>query len=756
MGLLDLKSDLSAAFNRKTKTASDMIGNPKASQLDYDATPKPYKIPNSGLGIGVRYDPSTSSYNVGSKLGIISDTSDKSGRHDKSIIDPKESKSTGRHEDSKVDIKALAPTPAKAAVEPIAMSATPVKQGVTPTILPKTANKAGKEVNKIPLSGKIENQSPEIKTTFIRDQVLLEDKMNESFYNIDDTPMKYSTHPFMSSYITTENNLSDSILDKIKPSNLNIDNDPIFYANDVIPSEFINDTFDELTEPESGDIFTIDKTIIGSNISTPYNVTFEDTRYTDTEAGQTYLNQNTQTDFFANLGTKRFNFAPTQTISSYPSATSSLPVGGYFGNFPASFKNLSAGVSLNRINYSSKYIDENDALFHIETGPPFAWSDKNNGFRSMGYQNASTHGVVLGTTNRNGFQNETIITFTDQITNGVNFFKGDTANNFFNNVLEGAWNVNGFTPLTNSTNIGQTGAHNPYISLSEYPIDMVNLTWDTGIQPRGMIGDGIYDTLFDASGTPKGKTDFFDDISLTNNFNIFLYDGISHTNMYGTNPGDIIEVGSLSNDGSKYFIPLLQSNTPWESINLTNYFDVTNKFQDGFKHYDNISLSGTPDSWTKWTAGSPMPSKYIGVLEGQYNNPGLYPTEISPGVFSTTNFFDSEEVYTKQFSIGAQGPGEAYGSSNFVGIVDDSYTAADIELLSKYAHNTLFSSQVIFYELGIDNLGDISFDGTNGDKYSSSGLPPGEFGNPDFSALVDEESGAFTHKLNDDFPYKSI
>ena len=285
MGLLDLKSDLTKAFKKQPAGGKleKRVSGPQAS--NYSAKPKQYKIPNDGRGVGSVYDPSTGGYKPNSRLGEIQNTSKISGRHS-SNIEPVKSIATGRHENVDIKLNELAPTPAKTAVEPIAMSATPVKQGVTPKLMEPTATKVGITPTKIAISGYTNNQSPNINNSLYSLDIgegALAELGGASKFDIDKLSQPYhSAGSFTTRYLETSNNVS-KIVSKFDPDNT-VAYAPIGYTIDRISRYFtpLRDTVNldnEIGTEKSDNMAIIGYDshnpkirVHGSNISIPYEL----------------------------------------------------------------------------------------------------------------------------------------------------------------------------------------------------------------------------------------------------------------------------------------------------------------------------------------------------------------------------------------------------------------------------------------------------------------------------------------------------
>jgi hypothetical protein len=696
MGLLDLKSDLSAAFNRKTKTVSDMINVPDASQLDYDATPKPYKIPNNGQGIGVKYDPSSQSYKAESNLSTISDTSKKSGRHNISSIETTQGVATGRHENIDIEIQPLAPTPAKSAVEPITMSATPVKQGTVPILMPSVIEKIGTDVDKmqmgpikegtdvdkIPSTNNIEKQSPKVDNSLyeynVGQGVLSEMDPDHSSFNIDDIPLSHWSHG------------------NTKPLSQYVDVSP---ANDII-------------DPSNNNIFTIDASIVGANINTPYTITPTFSVLASASSLYGYI-PNSDVDFL------------TGPQSLYAINPHGSIVGGY-GNLGSQISlntQQSAGVNFFRPNstwnqprvlelapYISGFTPNIAMQTKYATVAPYPQSTK--------YPLDDDPAVLTSGLEPRGItdlQAQTYRNLTSQLT--LMPTDGSASQTFFSGIS--TWS---YSTLWNTMITGGIQLTNPYVNT--YTIAGASNPGDTAT-----------------------SQDFLEDISLTDNFITFSYGGVSHTNKYASG---LVMVDALTNDGSNYVIPNLGS-SPWNNITPLNFFDVTSTYSNGFEHYDTLALSGPSNNWTQWEPGAPMPSLFTGITEGNYDNPSIY------ALNELTNFFDASEDYIRQFTL--QGKGNSLFASTFVNVNTGEleYDPLEITVHGNYAHRTLFDLQMTYWDNNdsIDrkfkNFGDI-----NQKKYKASGLPPSANGDIDFSKYVNESKGTFVHSLSSKFPYADI
>ena len=225
MSLLDLTSDLTKAFSKKPAGGKleKLINDPNSSQLNYDATPKQYQIPNDGQGVGIKYDPYLASHVPQSDLGNINTSMLPGKFNNESDTRIEGSKSSGRHDKTDIEIQSLAPTPAKLPVEPIIMSATPVKQGKTPTKIPSVAQKAGVtpnpplstpkksgvtpnpipptrekmgvDITKIPLVKHVENSAVEVDSSLygltVGPGTLVEMDSGRSLFDIDDIPISH-------------------------------------------------------------------------------------------------------------------------------------------------------------------------------------------------------------------------------------------------------------------------------------------------------------------------------------------------------------------------------------------------------------------------------------------------------------------------------------------------------------------------------------------------------------------------------------
>ena len=516
MALKDLKSDLTKAFNRKPAGGKleKMLENPNSSQLNYDSKPKPYKIPNDGRGAQVRYDQQSESYKTQSRLGEIQNTGNISGRFNTSDIEPVKSELGGRHENVDITLNELAKTPAKTAVEPIAMSATPVKQGTTPTLMPATAEKVGitpnkmkdtpekigTDINKIPLTKNVENQSPEIDDDFygfsIGEGVLAELGQIQSALSIEDIPQSYADIPIISH----------------------------FGENDI-------------KNPLSGNIFEINASISGYNIPAPYTIspTFE---VNPTTSSKWAYHPNSDVDFFT--GPVRYHPSwiatnnPTAHVGSsdYYSGTISLDTQQVSGvNFfrPEDSNNVKR-VLETKLGIPGFTTNITNDQKYITTAPTPA-----NSKYPLNIVQLESHSEPRGITD---LQSQIYRNLTTQLT--LMPTDGSASQTFFDGI-----NTWSYTTAWNAMLTGGQQLTNPYVTT--YTIQ------------GGTTLDEIPDTTVDG----VNYQDFFANIDANNNFKIFTLDGVTHTNKYADT--SIIQI-----DDSQYWIPELTS-SPWQDINLVNF-----------------------------------------------------------------------------------------------------------------------------------------------------------------------------------------
>ncbi len=794
MGLLDLKSDLSKAFRKFPKEGNleKMVQDPHASQLDYSAEPKKYQIPNDGRGAQVKYNTATSNYEAKSIHNDVSNKSQISGRFSKeSAIETKKSIATGRHEDSVIQVNKMAPTPAKTAVEPIAMSATPVKQGFTPSKIPLTVERVGIDPTKIPLSGYVDNQPPKVDTTLysldVAEGALAEMSDESSRFNLDGIPGIYNEPgQYVSQFLNGSiiSNLTrakepssyaalgytiDRITRYITPQRAEIDLD-----QEIGTEKFEQAAITGYVNPNP----TIQ--IHGSNIPTSYDLDLDsvlesDSIYTESDVKSAYTDTNGLRFFSdhakANYDTMMSNHIPSNgaitlddqlnDIHSGFTGANTIPVEynlNWFGNSDGTVASYYTGETLSVYNSTG----ESPSKLNI------------NG-QWIGNDPQGLEGLNGGLLH--------YITLSEQIDDEL----GQTLNMFNQN--SGAHMVTGTSSLfgisirgfrtSQNPNGGQNPQTTPAIpgylknsgerALTDFRfLDLDVLTTDEFFA-KGRIG-------FDNNSAAIFRT--FDD---TQNF--FNQDNPIMSNGFTPqfNGKQLVLTGpswnwSLGNTELTEFewIQNGDDNPSIFSINCTlsdptiNYFDVNNEHFDGYINYNNDgSFFAMTGHYGDWQHSNTVNSRYVGISGNTYINPGIY------GTTSSTNYFDPEEKYAQQFQLGILDQGQSLGNSQYVNVGPADYDGITISNLTYngpramgYSHGALFNTTRDYWR----DLGYI-FDGGNlfthfhfgdvrnheyGDNYLPSGLLTNPAGDSDLSSYVNETDGEYEHGFSSDWSYWNI
>ena len=793
MGLKDLKSDLTKAFKRIPAGGKleKRVEGPQAS--NYSAKPKKYKIPNDGRGSQVRYNSSSGTYEAKSRFNDVQNTSQISGRHS-SNIEPTKTNPTGRHDNVDIKLNELAPTPVKTAVEPIAMSATPVKQGLTPKLMSDPVEKVGTTPGRIPITGYVDNQSPNIDNSKYSMDVgegTLFQMDGMSKFDISKLVDPYFNSGMIESkYFVTRNNvdilkLSDFDLDKdaqpYAPSGYTIDRlsryfTPIRDAIDL-DKEFGIEKSNNMQLTGEFDSHNPSIQIHGSNITTPYDLDLEsvlssDSIFTESDVKSAYTDPS---DEFGSTSLRFFTDhakVDLDNMISNHSPTANNPNNGVFtlANQLNSIHSGFTGGNTIPVQYNLNYFGNSDGtvdsyysseILSEYDGSPSKLSS--NGL-NLGFDPEGVEGL-----NNSGGKN--MLSLSDQLPGNGNdpnplnmFFKHSGASmvtgttNPFGNYdfsipgFRATDNPNGgqnptttpATPGYNSDNTNNTHEGTDFLFL-----DIAGLT--TGdFFAKGRIG---FDSGASVFRTFDETQNFFnqDNPLMENGFNPqfngkqLVLTGPSWDWSLGNT--ELTEFDWIQNDDDNPSIFSIAQNDP-----TVNYFDINNDYYQGYINYNNNgSYFAMTGGWNNWQHSDTVVSLFAGLNGTTYTNPSIYFEENN-----STNYFDTDAKYTDQFTRNKSAyDGSTSETSDYVNVIDGAYNGLNISSTnSDYAFSSLFNNQLSYWGItDIEHLGDI--DNT---KYLSSGLhpdPDSAAGNS-FSGYADESTGAFTHDINTDWSYYTM
>jgi len=769
MALKDLKSDLTKAFNRKPAGGKleKMLENPNSSQLNYDSKPKPYKIPNDGRGAQVRYDQQSESYKTQSRLGEIQNTGNISGRFNTSDVEPVKSELGGRHENVDITLNELAKTPAKTAVEPIAMSATPVKQGVTPNLMKPTATKVGIVPEKIAITGYVDNQPPNLETSQYSLDIgegALADLGGASQFDIDKLAEPYhSPGGFTTRYFTTRNGIS-----VISPSERDMENDPKPYAESgyninrmshfFLGEESVFDSIDldqeigtSKGQQATRQFVTPNPTIQihGSNINTPYDLDLEtvldsDSLYDSTDVKPAY----------ADTDGLRFFTDQAKVIENANG-------------------DLESTMTLGQTDFFANQAKTNNP---DDDGMTFEFSIGEIGHDVTGPKSLMGNGIGTGTWNlysqAAGVPSPGVTLMYNTTFHGANWFS-PLSNDDHRAVTIGDSTTWGFAPTNqfgknnrNAIGYDDTNLGAGFKSMFRFlDFDAMNTS---DLMPKGRI-------MPDAAGNMVFRI-FDESQNFFNQDNPIISNGFAPQfngkQLVLTGPWwdwtlgniELSEYDWIQNDDDNPSIFSIAQNDP-----AVNYFDVNNDYYMGYINYNNLAgYFAMTGGWNNWQHSDTVVSRYTGINGSSYDNPSIY--------FETnasTNYFDQMAKYTSQFTRNVLAGNAAFGDTNYVNVfdVDANYEPLEIDASnSDYTYSTLFNTQLTYWksvalysglnrfehEDGITSLGHVIHG--PGENYSPTlGLHPNPAMTVDnsFSQYLDESVGEYKHSMDDEnqWPY---
>ncbi len=820
MGLLDLTSDLSKAFKNLPTSGKleKMVNDPHASKLDYSAQPKPYKIPNNGLGVGVKYNPTTSQYSPDSKYSKIGKAGNPAGKHENSNIEITPQQLTGRHETINIEPNKMAPTPTKTAVEPIAMSATPPKQGLTPNITPLTFKRIGITPTKIPISGYTDNQPIELDNSLysldIGEGVLAEMDDAASKFNVDGIPESYfKKGAFDSQFTTALNNIVSEV-----PSELGLLSNPSLFAPlGNQPTQF--PTFNPSVQVHGSNVgmsyeLDLDTTLAQSSFYPDEEASirfFQDKAKIITEEGMPPTTTGTSNRLTGDITSWYGRPVMTNMTAGGPipggltgqintiTLEDQQTTGVSFFAMPGTWGGISpdlgvSTIALDDMAYNdtpgfvpnppgnSFYVGltlppvENPTRYPISDGIWDGWQPAGN----LGFIGEGSHRTIrqsqkffqplfLGGTLQDEWNMESHPWGPQPSEEGTIFDTlqtGDSDSGFVR------WTKKSITGPphdfsvfnSNSNDIDVWPSNYSFIrdATGPYSVDIPTQFRTSGPMP------GLYN--FNSNPNPiighpiwvNENNPFMDNILFGTFYGFTVRNKNERQALGGPhwNPSFWAEGTELPTD--YLYLQMGEDNPSYYSIEqnepFVNFFDQNSNYATGFAT-PNLALTGTPNSWTKWTEGASMPTHFTGVTEGNYENPSIYANPETYDIFSSaTNFFDTAKFYANQFDINIVNIGStSFGNTNYVNVNTQNlnYTGKSIASTSEYPYKSLFDIQHShFSPFDIDHLGDAQI------RIPTSGILPNPRAASNFSEFpnLEEQTGNYIHIFNEDkkWPYWNI